>query len=85
MTILVIGAAGFIGFHVARALCARGAPVVGTGNLNDYYDVSLKKARLELLNGERDFRFRKLDLADREGIDALFAAQRFSTVINLAG
>jgi UDP-glucuronate 4-epimerase len=84
MSILVTGAAGFIGFHVARALRARGASVVGMDNLSDYYDVSLKQARLELLNSDPGFRFVKMDLADKEAVDALFAEGRFSTVINLA-
>ena len=84
MSVLVTGAAGFIGFHVARALGTRSIPVIGIDNLNDYYDVSLKEARLELLKDGRAFRFLKLDLADREGIDRLFAEQPFSTVINLA-
>jgi UDP-glucuronate 4-epimerase len=84
MKILVTGAAGFIGFHTAQKLLARGDEVVGLDNLNDYYDVRLKHARLEILQREPGFKFVKLDLADREGIAALFAAERFERVINLA-
>jgi len=69
--ILVTGAAGFIGFHVARALLARGDAVLGVDNLNNYYDVSLKEARLALLEPCEGFRFRKLDISDREGMLAL--------------
>jgi len=65
MKILVTGAAGFIGFHTAVKLLARGETVVGLDNLNDYYDVRLKQARLALLEKEPAFRFVKLDLADR--------------------
>ncbi len=81
--ILVTGAAGFIGFHLTRRLLDRGEQVVGLDNLNDYYDVTLKEARLALLKDER-FRFVKLSLEDREGIAALFAAEGFDVVVNLA-
>ena len=77
MKILVTGAAGFIGFHTAKLLLARGDVVVGLDNLNDYYDVSLKEARLAVLNDHRSFSFVKLDLADREGMAKLFAEQQF--------
>jgi len=83
MKILVTGAAGFIGFHTAQKLLARGDEVVGLDNLNDYYDVRLKLARLEILKGLPGFRFVKLDLADRDGIAKLFAAEKFHRVINL--
>lgn len=82
--ILVTGAAGFIGFHLAQRLLDRGDEVVGLDNLNDYYDVSLKQARLERLQGREGFRFVQLDLADREGMAALFAAEGFARVVNLA-
>jgi UDP-glucuronate 4-epimerase len=83
-TYLVTGAAGFIGMHVAERLLARGDAVVGLDNLNDYYDVSLKEARLSRLRAKPGFRFVKLDLADREGMKALFAEERFDAVIHLA-
>lgn len=81
--VLVTGAAGFIGFHVARRLLERGDTVVGLDNLNDYYDVRLKEARLELLREHPRFRFVKLDLADTEGMSALFAEDPPRRVIHL--
>ncbi|MEB6335994.1 NAD-dependent epimerase [Serratia rhizosphaerae] len=83
MKFLVTGAAGFIGYHVAERLLTAGHQVVGIDNLNDYYDVSLKVARLDLLAGKPAFQFIKLDLADREGIAALFAEHQFQRVIHL--
>lgn len=83
-TILVTGAAGFIGFHAAKRLLDRGDAVVGLDNLNDYYDVSLKEARLARLTAHSNFRFAKLDVADREGMKALFETESFETVIHLA-
>ena len=83
-TYLVTGAAGFIGFFVAQRLCDQGHQVIGLDNLNDYYDVSLKEARLELLQREANFRFVRMDLADREGIAKLFASEKFDRVIHLA-
>ncbi|HLI20928.1 MAG TPA: NAD-dependent epimerase/dehydratase family protein [Stellaceae bacterium] len=68
MSVLVTGAAGFIGMHVATALLKRGEPVVGVDNLNDYYAVSLKEARLASLSSQRGFRFEKLDLAEPEAL-----------------
>jgi UDP-glucuronate 4-epimerase len=82
--ILVTGAAGFIGSHVALRLLARGDTVVGLDNLNDYYDVSLKEARLARLTSEPGFRFVKLDVADREGMTAMFQQQRPQRVVHLA-
>ena len=83
MKYLVTGAAGFIGSHTSHRLLARGDEVVGLDNLNDYYDPTLKEARLARLAALPGFRFVKLDLADREGIPALFAKERFDRVIHL--
>jgi UDP-glucuronate 4-epimerase len=84
MKLLVTGAAGFIGYHTAERLLARGDEVVGLDNLNPYYDVRLKEARLERLERQANFRFVKLDLEDREGIAKLFASERFARVVHLA-
>jgi UDP-glucuronate 4-epimerase len=81
---LLTGAAGFIGSHVAITLLERGDAVVGVDNLNDYYDPTLKDARLARLTGRPGFSFHKLDVADRAGMDALFASERFDKVIHLA-
>jgi UDP-glucuronate 4-epimerase len=84
MTILVTGAAGFIGYHVSARLLARGHIVVGLDNLNAYYDVSLKEARLARLASDPGFRFVKLDLADRTEMEALFSTERPRRVVHLA-
>ncbi|MBM4220859.1 MAG: NAD-dependent epimerase [Gammaproteobacteria bacterium] len=84
MKVLVTGAAGFIGSTTARRLLARGDEVIGLDNLNDYYDVNLKKARLAILQKEPNFRFEFLDLANREGMEKLFAGSRFDRVVHLA-
>lgn len=81
---LVTGAAGFIGFHVSRRLMERGDTVVGLDNLNDYYDVSLKEARLKILKSESGFEFQHLELADRDRVPALIEQQKFDVVIHLA-
>ncbi|MBR5735976.1 MAG: NAD-dependent epimerase [Bacteroidales bacterium] len=82
MKILVTGAAGFIGYHVSKALIARGDEVVGVDNMNDYYDVRLKQARLKELPAY--FSFVRMDVADREALPALFAKERFDAVVHLA-
>ena len=85
MSILLTGAAGFIGFHVAKALLERGDRVVGIDNLNDYYDVRLKEARLALLSAYPGFVFAKLDVADRDGVFALVGRHRdLRSIIHLA-
>ena len=84
MRILVTGAAGFIGMHVALRLLERGDEVVGIDNLNDYYDVQLKLDRLAQLTRHANFSFQKLDLADRREIEKLFNSAGFHRVINLA-
>ena len=84
MKILVTGAAGFIGFHTANALLARGDEVTGLDNLNAYYDVRLKEARLAQLEGKPGFRFVRADLEDRAAIAAMFEAGRFDRVVHLA-
>ena len=99
MKVLVTGMAGFIGFHLTRRLLSEGNRVVGIDNLNDYYDISLKQARMKelgfdesLTDGEMKrsrlygyLRFRRLDLCQREEMDRLFAEEHFDAVINLAG
>jgi len=84
MKFLVTGAAGFIGFHTCKALLDRGDEVIGLDNLNSYYDVRLKQARLKRLEGRNGFSFHKLDLVDRKGIEELFATTRPQRVIHLA-
>jgi UDP-glucuronate 4-epimerase len=84
MKVLVTGAAGFIGSFTAQRLLARGDEVVGLDNLNEYYDVNLKKARLARLQQQPGFRFALLDLVDRAGMAELFAKERFDRVVHLA-
>lgn len=84
MRILVTGAAGFIGSTLSHKLLDRGDEVVGIDNLNDYYDVNLKLARLERLKTKSGFQFEQLDIADREAMRALFEREHFDAVVNLA-
>jgi len=89
MKVLVTGAAGFIGAHVAISLLQRGDQVVGIDNLNDYYDVSLKEARLKHIADQRAgsgaaFRFERLDVADRQALETLMARDKFDRVVHLA-
>ncbi len=85
MTVLLTGAAGFIGYHVAEALLGQGETVVGVDNLNDYYDVGLKRARLGRLAGHAGFRFEQADIADRDAMAALAGrAGRVTCIIHLA-
>lgn len=82
--VLVTGAAGFIGFHLARRLLKDGLHVIGLDNLNPYYDVHLKEARLARLTPQPNFSFRRIDLADKTGLEALFKEESFDGVVNLA-
>ena len=84
LKVLVTGVAGFIGYYVARVLCERGDEVVGIDNLNDYYDVSLKQARLEQLANLSNFKFIRMDIADRPAVEQLFAEHKLQRVVNLA-
>ncbi len=82
--VLVTGAAGFIGFHLSTKLCSLGINVIGIDNLNDYYDVGLKNARLEILKSHANFTFHKVDLQDKKSIDDLFSMHQIDYVVNLA-
>jgi UDP-glucuronate 4-epimerase len=82
--VLVTGAAGFIGYHVAERLLSMGRTVVGIDNVNDYYDPALKEARLARLTGKPGFSFEKMDLADRPALESLFSRESFDGVIHLA-
>ncbi len=82
--ILITGAAGFIGFHLARKASEHGYQVVGIDNMNDYYDVTLKESRLAILRQLPDFTFRQVELSDAAGINQLFAENEFTCVVNLA-
>jgi UDP-glucuronate 4-epimerase len=82
--ILVTGAAGFIGFHLAGRLLAAGNKIVGLDNLNNYYDIRLKEARLARLMPLKNFRFLRMGLEEREKLQLLFAEENFDVVVNLA-
>jgi UDP-glucuronate 4-epimerase len=84
MTVLVTGAAGFIGFALASRLLEQGESVYGIDNLTPYYDVALKEARLALLKAHPGFRFTPIDIADRAAVEAFFAAERFEVIVHLA-
>jgi UDP-glucuronate 4-epimerase len=84
LKVLVTGAAGFIGYHVAQRLLARGDEVVGVDNVNDYYDPKLKDARLARLGGADGFRFERLDIADADAMRRLFSEAKPQRVVNLA-
>jgi UDP-glucuronate 4-epimerase len=83
-TVLVTGAAGFIGYHLAQRLAARGDNVIGIDNVNDYYDVRLKEARLEQLTAHSNFRFLKVDVADNEALASVFKTRKPESVVHLA-
>lgn len=84
MQVLVTGVAGFIGYHLTQRLLADDIQVYGIDNLNDYYDVNLKKARLDQLKQQAGFTFQYLDLSNRQGVAELFQAQSFNYVVNMA-
>jgi len=84
LKILVTGAAGFIGYHTSKQLLERGDTVVGLDNFNDYYDVSLKESRASVLDSYDDFTMTRIDLADRDAMEALFAKEKFEKVVHLA-
>ena len=84
MKVMVTGAAGFIGSALSLRLLQRGDEVVGVDNLNDYYDVNLKKDRLSRLGSSNDFQFQLIDIVDREAMSALFSSNEFDAVVNLA-
>ena len=83
-TYLITGGAGFIGFHLSKRLLGLGAKVIGLDNMNDYYDISLKEARLNILKEYENYSFVKCDLTDKEGLFALFEKERPDIAVNLA-
>lgn len=82
--VLITGTAGFIGFHLSDLLCKKGYSVIGVDNINDYYDVELKKSRLHVLSNHVAFDFRRLDISDNEAMERLFSEHHFTYVVNLA-
>ncbi len=84
MKILITGAAGFIGFHLCKHLLESGKSVMGIDNLNTYYDVNLKKSRLSILQSYKNFKFKQLDIADRNAMESVFNSDSFDRVVNLA-
>ena len=84
MLVLITGVAGFIGFHLAQALLASGQSVYGIDNLNDYYDPSLKLDRLKQIENEENFKFKPIDISNRDDVRALFEENNFDVVVNLA-
>ncbi|MCX7114363.1 MAG: NAD-dependent epimerase [Gammaproteobacteria bacterium] len=84
MQLLITGCAGFIGYHLAQARLKQGDEVIGIDNLNDYYDVNLKKSRLDQLTSHPNFKFHQTDICDRETINDLFSTHRPQQVVNLA-
>jgi len=82
--ILITGAAGFIGFHLCKKLVEYDDEVIGLDNLNDYYDINLKKDRLKQVEGRKNFQFLKMDIADRDNVSKLFSEKKFDIVVNLA-
>lgn len=84
MKILITGAAGFIGFHISRKLCEEGYDVAGIDNINSYYDVRLKESRLDILKKFKNFKFEKIDLAEKEQLRDYFKRERPEIVVNLA-
>ena len=84
MKILLTGAAGFIGMHVASKLLKRGDSVIGIDNLNSYYDPELKKERLKLLNNFERFNFKKIDISDADEIKNIFSKHKFDRVVHMA-
>jgi UDP-glucuronate 4-epimerase len=84
MKILITGAAGFIGFHLCKHLLESGKSVMGIDNLNTYYDVNLKKSRLSILQSYKNFKFKQLDIANRDAMESVFKSDSFDRVVNLA-
>jgi len=84
MTILITGAAGFIGFHLTQALLKSGKQVLGIDNLNDYYDLQLKQDRLKQLELNESFHFKPMDISNRDAMTNLFEENKFDVVVNLA-